>query len=85
MVRSGEVSGDLDGVLLRLADYMEATAELKRRIRGANVRPTKVCHGRPLWDCDHEPSMGISELRPLIRVELDRVSVLMDIMVMRST
>ncbi len=39
MVRSGEVSGDLDGVLLRLADYMEATAELKRRIRGAMIYP----------------------------------------------
>jgi type IV pilus assembly protein PilC len=39
MVRAGEVSGDLDGVLLRLADYMEATAELKRRIRGAMIYP----------------------------------------------
>lgn len=39
MVRAGEVSGDLDGVLIRLADYMEATAELKRRIRGAMIYP----------------------------------------------
>lgn len=39
MIRAGEVSGDLDGVLAKLADYMEATAELKRRIRGAMVYP----------------------------------------------
>ncbi len=39
MVRAGEVSGDLDGVLIRLADYMEATAELKRKVRGAMVYP----------------------------------------------
>lgn len=39
MVRAGEVSGDLDGVLLRLADYMEATAELRRRVRGAMIYP----------------------------------------------
>jgi len=39
MIRAGEVSGDLDGVLLKLADYMEATAELKRRIRGAMTYP----------------------------------------------
>lgn len=39
MIRAGEVSGDLDGVLAKLADYMEASAELKRRIRGAMVYP----------------------------------------------
>ena len=39
MVRAGEVSGDLDGVLIRLADYLEATAELKRRVRGAMMYP----------------------------------------------
>ncbi len=39
MVRAGEVSGDLDGVLIRLADYMEATAELRRRVRGAMTYP----------------------------------------------
>lgn len=39
MIRAGEVSGDLDGVLIRLADYMEATAELKRRVRGAMTYP----------------------------------------------
>lgn len=39
MVRAGEVSGDLDGVLVRLADYLEATAELKRRVRGAMMYP----------------------------------------------
>lgn len=39
MVRAGEASGDLDGVLIQLADYMEATAELKRRIRSAMTYP----------------------------------------------
>ena len=39
MIRAGEVSGDLDGVLMRLADYLEATAELKRRVRGAMTYP----------------------------------------------
>src|SRR5690606_1091531 len=30
MVRAGEAGGDLDGVLMQLADYLEATEELKR-------------------------------------------------------
>jgi len=39
MVRAGEASGDLDGVLLQLADYLEASEELKRRIRSAMTYP----------------------------------------------
>lgn len=39
MVRAGEASGNLDGVLLQLADYMEATEELKRRIKSAMTYP----------------------------------------------
>lgn len=39
MVRAGEAGGDLDGVLLQLADYLEATEELKRRIRSAMTYP----------------------------------------------
>ncbi len=39
MVRSGEASGNLDGVLLQLADYMESMEELKRRIRSAMTYP----------------------------------------------
>ncbi len=39
MVRAGEAGGDLDGVLLQLADYIEATEELKRRIRSAMTYP----------------------------------------------
>jgi len=39
MVRAGEAGGDLDNVLLQLADYLEASAELKRRVRGAMVYP----------------------------------------------
>jgi len=39
MVRAGEASGDLDNVLLQLADYLEASEELKRRIRSAMTYP----------------------------------------------
>ncbi|MBN2311635.1 MAG: type II secretion system F family protein [Candidatus Hydrogenedentes bacterium] len=39
MVRAGEASGNLDGVLLQLADYMESMEELKRRIRSAMTYP----------------------------------------------
>ena len=39
MVRAGEASGDLDGVLLQLADYLEAMEDLKRRIKGAMTYP----------------------------------------------
>ncbi len=39
MVRAGEAGGDLDGVLTQLADYLEATEELKRRIRAAMTYP----------------------------------------------
>jgi type IV pilus assembly protein PilC len=39
MVKAGEASGNLDGILLRLAEYMEATAALKRKIRSAMTYP----------------------------------------------
>ena len=39
MVRAGEAGGDLDGVLLQLADYLEATEELRRRIKSAMTYP----------------------------------------------
>ena len=39
MVRAGEAGGDLDGVLLQLADYMEAMEDLKRRIKSAMTYP----------------------------------------------
>jgi type IV pilus assembly protein PilC len=39
MVRSGEASGDLDGVLMQLADYLEAAEDLKRRIKSAMTYP----------------------------------------------
>ena len=39
MVRAGEAGGDLDGVLLQLADYLESTEELKRRIKSAMTYP----------------------------------------------
>ena len=40
MVKAGEASGNLDGILLQLAEYMEATAALRRKIRAAMVYPT---------------------------------------------
>ncbi len=39
MVRAGEAGGDLDGVLMQLADYLEASEELKRKIKSAMTYP----------------------------------------------
>ncbi len=39
IVRAGEVSGKLDVVLLRLADFMEKQQALRSRVRGALVYP----------------------------------------------
>jgi len=39
MVRSGEASGELDGVLIQLADFLEASAELRRRVKGSMTYP----------------------------------------------
>lgn len=39
MIRAGEASGQLDDILMRLAEYMEATARLKRDIKSAMTYP----------------------------------------------
>ena len=39
MVRAGEVSGQLDEILVRLAEYMEASEKLKRDIKAAMTYP----------------------------------------------
>jgi general secretion pathway protein F len=39
MTRAGEVAGNLDDVLTRLADFMEASAHLKSKVQGAMVYP----------------------------------------------
>jgi len=39
MVKAGEASGQLDEILSRLADYLEATAKLKREIKSAMTYP----------------------------------------------
>ncbi len=39
MIKAGEASGQLDEILGRLADYAEATAELKGRIKAAMTYP----------------------------------------------
>ena len=39
MVRAGEVSGQMDVILARLADYVESTEELKREIKSAMTYP----------------------------------------------
>ncbi len=39
MVKAGEASGKLDDILVRLAEYQEASAELKREIKAAMTYP----------------------------------------------
>ena len=39
MVRAGEASGNLDGILVQLAEYLEASQKLKREIRSAMTYP----------------------------------------------
>lgn len=39
MVRAGEASGQIDEILLRLADYLEAAQRLKREIKSAMTYP----------------------------------------------
>lgn len=39
MIRAGEASGQIDEILLRLAEYMEATQRLKRDIKSAMTYP----------------------------------------------
>ena len=39
MVRSGEIGGVLDAVLMRLADTIEKQVELRRKIRSAMTYP----------------------------------------------
>ena len=42
MVYAGEQGGILDGILLRLADYLESAERLRRKIKGAMTYPTIV-------------------------------------------
>ncbi|MFO0985396.1 MAG: type II secretion system F family protein [Planctomycetota bacterium] len=39
MVRAGEVSGQLDEILVRIADYLEAASRLRREIKSAMAYP----------------------------------------------
>lgn len=39
MVRAGEIAGNLDEVLARLADFMESAAKLKSKVQGAMIYP----------------------------------------------
>jgi len=39
MIRAGEASGQLDTILVRLAEYLESTEKLKREIRSAMTYP----------------------------------------------
>ncbi|HUF89877.1 MAG TPA: type II secretion system F family protein [Gemmatimonadota bacterium] len=42
MVAAGEAGGILDVILLRLAEYLEATEKLRRKVRGAMFYPVTV-------------------------------------------
>jgi general secretion pathway protein F len=51
MVRAGEASGALDEVLVRLADYLERSAELRGTVTSALVYPIDPAgHRRPVGD-----------------------------------
>jgi general secretion pathway protein F len=39
MVRAGEVAGNLDEVMLRLADFLEGSQKLKSKVQGAMIYP----------------------------------------------
>jgi type IV pilus assembly protein PilC len=39
MITAGEASGNLDTILVRLAEYQEKTAKLVSKIRGAMIYP----------------------------------------------
>jgi len=39
MVRAGEVAGNLDDVMLRLADFLEGSQKLKSKVQGAMIYP----------------------------------------------
>ena len=39
MVAAGEIGGVLDSVLIRLADYIEKTMKLKKKVKGAMIYP----------------------------------------------
>ena len=39
MVRAGEVAGNLDEVLTRLADFLESSQKLKSKVQGAMIYP----------------------------------------------
>ncbi len=43
MIRAGETGGVLDSILERLSSYLEATEELKGKVKGAMVYPIVVC------------------------------------------
>jgi general secretion pathway protein F len=40
MVRAGELAGNLDEVLTRLADFLESSQKLKSKVQGAMIYPT---------------------------------------------
>ncbi|MBI5213877.1 MAG: type II secretion system F family protein [Nitrospirae bacterium] len=42
LVAAGEAGGVLDGVLLRLANYMEKSMKLKKKVKGAMIYPSIV-------------------------------------------
>ena len=43
MVRAGEASGSLEGVLKRQAEYMEKARRLRKKVRSAMTYPAAVC------------------------------------------
>jgi len=40
MIRAGELAGNLDEILVRLADFLESSQKLKSKVQGAMIYPT---------------------------------------------
>ena len=56
----------------------------QRLVHRAEPRPTEICHDRTRRDRGYQPTARITELRLLIRTELDGVAVLMNMTMMQT-
>jgi hypothetical protein len=86
-IRDDEIADDraiVDGIAIPLAS-VRVCRYRERLVRGANAGPAEIRRHRALRHCDDRPPMRIAKLRPLIRIQLDRVSVLVHITMVTGT